>query len=314
MKARSTPIDSEEQWRALRRTHCGGSEIGALFGESSYLTAFELWHQKKGLVPEPDLSGDDRVFFGRILEQAIVEAVRQQTGWTVHRSHRYYSLQPELGLGGTPDADILAHERGPGILECKNIDSYAARAWDGIPPLSFELQIQTYLELTDCSWACLAVLVGGNSLKLYTYERRPRAIAIIKDKVKAFWASIEAGEPPEPNFQSDADTISTLYRAAEAGKVIDLTGDAHFAELVARYEAVTALKRQYEREARALRAELLTLVGDAELALCGDVRLRASASAGSPPTVITQEMIGQSIGGREGYRVLTVSHRQERAA
>lgn len=315
MKARTIAIRDDAQWRELRRTHIGGSECAALFGESSYLTHYELWHQKKGLLPERDFSSDDRVFFGRILEPAIIEGVRQKTNWKIQQCHRYYSMQPDLGLGGTLDAEIVGHDRGPGVLEIKTVDRLQAMQWDGVPPLSYELQTQVYVELTGRNWACIAVLVGGNELRLFTYERRPRAISLIKDKVREFWASIYANEPPAPDFFADHETVAYLYRATDAGKLIDLSDDERFAALVAEYETATGIRRRHEKQAKALRAEILMAIGDAETVLCRDWRLKAGSVAAVPERHITEDMVGQAVGGREGYRSLWVGKRKaERAA
>lgn len=314
MKARGIPITGDQQWHELRRTHVGGSEAAALFGESPYLTYFELWHRKKGRLAEPDLSGDERIFWGRHLESSILGGIRERTGWNIDKSQSYYSQQPELGLGGTPDALIDGHERGDGILEIKTVDSWQFKLWDGVPPLGYELQCQTYLELTGRAWACLAVLVGNNSLRLFTYERRPVTVGLIKARVRAFWASIEAGEAPAPDFTVDAEAVLQLHRDATPGRVVDLSDSNRLPELLDAYQRETAARAASDRVCKALRAEILSLVGDAEIALCGGWRIKATPVAGARGTLVTPDMVGQTIGGREGYRGLWISKPKEQRA
>src|SRR6185437_11795560 len=64
------PINSDAEWRQHRKRHVGGSEVAALFGEHPHLTKFELWHRKAGSLPDPDLSDNERVFWGQTLEPA----------------------------------------------------------------------------------------------------------------------------------------------------------------------------------------------------------------------------------------------------
>src|ERR1700689_4565543 len=100
-------IESEDHWRALRSKHVGGSEVSALFGEHGRITPFELWQRKAGNVPEPNLSDNERVFWGQILEPAIARGVAEKTKWNVRKVHRYHSLLPELGIGASLDYEVV---------------------------------------------------------------------------------------------------------------------------------------------------------------------------------------------------------------
>ncbi len=307
------PIESNAHWRQLRAQHLGGTEVPALFNEHQYLTPYELWHRKAGLLPEPDLMDDERVFWGSLLEPAIAAGVARRTGWNIRKVRHYYSARPGLALGGSLDYEISGHPKGPGVLEIKTVDGLIARRWGAEPPLAYQIQLQVYLALSGRAWGAMAVLVGGNELRLVEYESRPRAIEIIERRVAEFWESIEAGIPPAPNYAADAETISQLYRNAEAGKSLDLTGDNRLPSLLTEYEHAAGMRRRHEREAKALRAEILVAIGDAEVALCGEWTIKASTVAGTPDRVIDESMIGERLRGREGYRGLHVSKRKEGA-
>lgn len=314
-RGRGTKIQSDAQWREMRRQHVGGSEIAALFGEHSQLTRWELWHRKAGALPEPDLSDNDRVFWGATLEPAIAAGVASKTGWKVRKVRRYYSMRPDLALGGSLDYEIIAHDRGPGVLEIKTADWLIARAWeDGEPPLSYELQLQSYFACTGRAWGVMAVLVGGNDLRLFEYERRPRTIETIEAEVARFWCSVERNEPPKPDFGSDAETIAAMYCSVSAGKVIDLTGNNRLPELCAEYQRSAANEGSEKKARGAAKAEILTLIGDAETVVCGGLVIRAAEVRGIPDRIIDATMVGSVIKGRAGYRGLHISKRKERAA
>lgn len=275
MSAVSIQVRDEAHWRELRAKHVGGSESPALFGEHPNLTPFELFHRKKGTIPEPDLSDNDRVFFGSLLEPAIAAGVsKKNPEWTVRKVRRYLS-NPEVGTGGSADYEILGiPSRGPGILEIKCADWIVVKNWeDGLPPLRYELQIQHYLSLTGWSWGCMAVLVGGNELRMFEYERRPSTIAIIEAKVAEFWQSIRENREPKPDFGQDGATISSLYGSTVAGKMVDFSSSNRLPELLAEYEQAAAQEKAGKSAREAAKAEILTIIGDTELALCGQSKI-----------------------------------------
>jgi predicted phage-related endonuclease len=269
-------LADEAHWKALRHDHVGGSEIAALFGEHAQVSRFELWNRKKGLVDEPDLSDNERVLWGQLLEPAVAQGVAAKTGWKIQKVRRYISALPELGLGGSLDYEIVGHERGPGVLEIKTADWLIVRNWEeGEPPLSYELQAQAYMRLRRSGWGCIAVLVGGNDLRLFLYDRRPKTIEIIETEVKAFWQSVAENKPPKPDWETDGETVRRLYSAVAEGKVIDLTGSNRAPELIAEYQQAGADERAGKLRREAAKAELLTLIGDAEVATCGKAKISA---------------------------------------
>lgn len=276
------PVRDEAHWKDLRAQHVGGSEVAALFGEHAQITPFELWHRKAKNIPEPDLSDNERVMWGSILEPAIAAGVSKKRDWTVRKVRRYLS-NPEVGLGGSLDYEVVAQaNRGPGVLEIKTADWLVAKQWeDGEPPLSYMLQVQSYLALTGRSWGCMAVLVGGNDLRLFEYERRPATIQIIETKVREFWQSIRDGKEPKADFAKDAATVSALYASTEEGKIIDLSTSNRAPELIANYQKAAADEKDAETRKKAAKSELLTLIEDAEVALCGLAKISAKMIKGS---------------------------------
>jgi putative phage-type endonuclease len=297
-------IESDDHWHALRRQHIGGSEVAALFGEHPRVTRYELWNRKKERLPDPDLSDNERVFWGTILEPAIAQGVGAKTGWTIRKVRRYFSRRPELALGASLDYEIVAHDRGPGVLEIKTADWLIVRAWeDGEPPLSYELQLQSYLACTGRSWGCIGVLVGGNELRLFEYDRRPRTVAAIEAEVATFWRSIEEDKPPKPDWEKDGVAVSRLYSEVMAGKTIDLGASNRVPELIANYQAGAAQEKAGKTAKDAAKAELLTLIGDAERATCGDFTISCKTVAGA---AIAYE--------RKPYRDFRVNERKAKAA
>jgi len=265
-----------------RRKHIGSSEVAALFGLDPRKTLFELWHQKAGNLPDEDPLDSERVFWGTVLEPAISQGIAEREGWKVRKVRRYIAHPGVAGLGASLDYEIYGHPRGAAPLEIKNVDWLVAKDWpDGLPPLRFELQVQHQLAcLPSRAWAALGVLIGGNSLKVFQYERHPAAIAKIERAVADFWDSIADRRPPEPDFERDLHVLETLYDKADAGSVKDLRGNPRLAELCARYERARGDEANAERRKRQIKAAIMALIQETETVFCDGFKILAPERPG----------------------------------
>ena len=274
------PVINEEHWHDLRRRHVGGTESAALFGLSPYISLFELYHRKVGNLPEPDFSGNDRIFWGKYLEPSIAAGVAHIRGWKVQKVTDYMVNDNCPGHGASLDYEILGDPRGPGVLEIKTVDFLTFRNdWeDEQPPVQYELQLQTQFACSSYTWGCIAVLIGGNDMKIFDYEARPKTISKIEAKVTKFWRMVKNRTPPPPVFDVDYDAVSKLYPRAGGGYV-NLTGVNAAENACDRYHAASETASEAEKIRKAARAELLTLIGNADTATCGSYKITTSEVA-----------------------------------
>lgn len=282
---------NEQHWLELRTKDITSTEIGALFGihSASYIpTEFELWNRKKNNFAV-DFYPNERVVWGKRLEDTIAHGVAEDNGWIVRKMTEYirdpelrigasfdFSIEPKPGdLTFTNDRNIAPISVG-GLLEIKNVDSYQLKQkWEigkdeetGAEtieaPLHIEVQVQHQLLVSGREFAYIAALVGGNKVILIKRERDAAVHEAIKEKAAAFWKSIDDNVPPTPNFERDAKFIAKLYGYAEAGKVFDARGNGELLELLRTYRQA----QQDEKDAKArkdgVKAELLTVIGEAE--------------------------------------------------
>lgn len=286
-----------EEIRSRRARVVGASEVAALFGLSPYLTKFELWYRKHGDLPEVDLSDNDRVLWGVILEPAIAAGIAQKTGWTLRKYPGHAQHPTVAGMGASPDYEVIDHPRGRGVVQIKNVDALVFRDWKGEggetePPMQYQLQVQHEIACTGYAWGALAVLVGGNSLHVFEYDRHDGVIAKLEAEVAKFWQSIEADAPPEPDFLRDLETIRDLYGSALDGEVVDLSGNPRVAELCAAYSAAGEAEKSAKEAKDAAKAELLTLIGEAEIAFAGDWKVSAKVVPGGPVSYVREPYRG----------------------
>src|ERR1035437_5090285 len=267
---------NEQEWLDLRCKDITSTDVGALFGISPYTTAYELWHRKKDAI-NVSLEDNDRMFWGRKLQDAIASAVAEKNGWMVRRMDEYMR-DTETRLGSSFDFSIDpavctqgAAYWGDGILEVKNVDYIQfKKEWivreDGSieAPLHIEIQAQHQLLVSGKQYLWLAALVGGNDLKLIKRTPDQKIFSAITAKAWDFWQSIEDNKPPAPDFANDADFIAKMYNFAEPGKIIDISEDTRIKELVMVYKIAKEIVKDNDSKCEAAKAEILTLIGNAE--------------------------------------------------
>lgn len=218
-----------QDWHQLRRQHVGGSEIAALFGESPYMTAFKLWHQKRGSVEAENLDDNERVQAGRFLEAGVMEWANYKWGMNFYRPDVYVKHPGIVGMGCTPDAfhpDGIYHQAI--IAQIKNVDSLQfAREWEADgdtitkAPLHILLQVQHEIACCEADESWLIVLVGGNRLYRMMCPRDDETIRLIESRVAKFWVDTV----PPPNYLADGDTIRSIRKRLPTCEHIDLSDD-----------------------------------------------------------------------------------------
>ena len=256
--------ESRQHWLRLRAQNINSTEVAALFGCSPYSTAFELWHRKRQAAIE-ELEPNERMLWGRRLEEAIARGLGQDQGWAIRHAPEYIH-HTQLRMGSSFDYFIGED----GILEIKNVDSLAFKNhWLGegdsleAPP-HIELQVQHQLALTGRKFAYIGALVGGNRAVLVKREPDLEVIMSIHARIKNFWASIEQGSAPLADFEKDAGFISQLYSQAKTGKVLDASNNSELMLLTQDYRSLSDQIKELELRREAAKAQILIEIGDHE--------------------------------------------------
>ncbi|HXF44888.1 MAG TPA: YqaJ viral recombinase family protein [Burkholderiaceae bacterium] len=282
--------ESEQHWLDLRTQDVTSTESAALLGLHPRLTLFEL-HQRKAGRYDVAFEATERTKWGTRLEEAIARGVGEDYAVKVRRAS-YYARHDDCRMGSSFDYEIvgidsvgrnayiselvdLYEDHGPGVLEIKNVDALVfLKDWlvekndDGAvsieAPVYIEVQLQHQLECVNREWGVIAALVGGNR-PIVVPRRRDREVGRkLVTLVDEFWRGVTAGVEPAPDFKLDANVIAKLYGFAEPGKVLDARGDERITSLCAQYTQWADTEKNAREEKQARKAELLTLIGDAE--------------------------------------------------
>ena len=310
------PIENRQQWLAERVKDITSTEVSVLYGLSPYKSEFELYHEKRDQVVV-SFEPNERMRWGTRLESVIAQGAAEEQGWDI-RKLDVYIRNPEVRIGSSFDFEILSSSDGPGILEIKNVDGLQyARNWidDGAggieAPEHIELQVQHQLEVSGRSWAAIVALVGGNTIKV-AYRHRDQEIgADIRRKVAEFWARIQSGRAPDPDYTKDADFIcKQLRNRAQDGLVAQ--ADADLEALLQQYQHVSRSASEADKAKQAIKAQILDRIGEASKLLAPFGTLSCGMVSPSQGTLVTADMVGTYIGARSGYRNFKFNPKKEK--
>lgn len=304
------PHDSAE-WHATRARHVGSSEICALFDLADaevpnyMMRRFALWHVKAGNAPPPPVD-PIRTKFGLRLEPVIAQIAAEENGWQITKGG-YVTDPTTPGLGASLDYVIASDpdEDGPGALETKNADWLVhKRSWtDDEPPFNVLLQLQHQIAAAGFTWGAIAVLVGGNDLRVYRYKARPRLIADIRRRVGEFWQSIAENRPPPVDGSDSASAVLASLYPEVVDDAIDMSTSNEWPEAAHAFFAAGEARRQSNRDYEEAKNRVVALLDGHRRGYGGGWAVSCSVTPENPGR---EPKPGELIGVRKEVRKYTV--------
>ena len=269
------------EWYEIRKANVGGSEVAALRGhQPAYgLSRYALWYVKAGKIEAPHTS-PERAEWGQEFEPTIARIAAKKSGWKIYKGS-YVTDDTTPGMGASLDyvieepgeAETKKGWTGPGALQVKMVDWLQhKRGWTGNqPPLHIILQLQHELACTGWGWGYVACLIGGNDLKLYPYEARPRAVDMLRSDVAEFWQSIRDNRPPQVDgSDTTEDALRLMFPVIDPDPdPVDMTDDPELSEIC--FGVITAaadrlaaekIEQEYKNRLRARMADHKCAVAD----------------------------------------------------
>jgi putative phage-type endonuclease len=191
-----------------RQGYIGGSDAAVIAGLSPWKTPYELWLEKTGEEAPPDLSANERVYWGQVLEEIVAREYARRTGRKVRRQNKLLRHREYPFIAAHIDRDVLNELR---ILEVKTTDIGRADEWgeegsDEIPD-HYYCQVQHYLAVTGEAVCDVAVLIGGNRFRIYSVSRDEEFIAGLINLEREFWQHVTERRPPEPKSSDEANQM-----------------------------------------------------------------------------------------------------------
>lgn len=192
---------------ADRRTFIGGSDAPVILGLSPFKSPVQLWLEKTGQVDAEDISEVERVRWGILLEDIVAKEFSARTGKKVYRVNERQISRKYPWMVAQIDRRIV----GGGILEVKTTGVSQSTKWgdegtDQVPP-NYLVQVMHQLAVTGQAFAELAVLIGGNQMRMYRVDRDEDLIEALIEAENEFWGLVQSKTPPDPMALGDANLL-----------------------------------------------------------------------------------------------------------
>ena len=246
-------VDKEE-WLSIRKGYIGGSDAGAVVGLNPYKSAYGLWAEKTGKLPE--FEGNTTTKVGSFLEELVADMFSEETGKKVRRKNRI--LVNDEYPWACADVDrLIVGEKA--LLEIKTTNSPVAmkKFRKGEYPEQWYCQMTHYLAVTGLEKAYLAVLIECRDFKIFELERDEDEIAALMNAEKEFWNLVKTDTPPTADgTASTSETLVALYPESN-GETVDLFGyENDLGQYIALTAQIKALEAQKDEMANKVKAFL----------------------------------------------------------
>lgn len=205
------PYNSKEEWLALRKKlGVGGSDASAVIGFNPYKSAYTLWAEKTGRIPE--FEGNLTTEIGSYLEEFVAKLFERETGKKVRRKNRMLVNSDYPWAFGDVDRLVVGEKA---LVEIKTTNSFPImrQVQNGKFPEQYYAQVVHYLAVSGLEKAYLAVLIGCRDFKIFELERDEGEIEALMNAEEEFWYGYVQRDTPPPadGAESTSETISTIY-------------------------------------------------------------------------------------------------------
>ncbi len=154
----------------------------------------------------------------------------------------------------------------PAILEIKTASEYKRDEWSEGVPSYYQTQVQHYLCVTGVSKAYVAVLIGGNSFRIYEVDADPEIQQMLIAVEKDFWNKVQNMIRPAIDGSDAAkDLLDQIYQGG-LGKEIVMPDEA--IEWIDAYIEASADEDNAKAKKQEAANHLKEIMGDYDKATC----------------------------------------------
>lgn len=268
-------MKDRKAWEKLRNMGIGGSDAAVIMGLNPYKSPYQLWLEKTGQAEPPDLSGNQRVYWGSKNEPNIADWFQEETGKKVMRLGTLQNREYPFMLANV-DRTVVGENAG---LEIKTAGSSQYRKWkDGEIPDAYYCQCLHYMAVTRADYWYIAVLLGGNDSKWKRIERNEEDIRTLIEAEKEFWNLVQTKTaPPVDGSLSCSQALASRYADSRDEEIV-LPEEAD--TLIGRIDGDMAIKKKLEEQIAYNQNLLKEMLGEAETGRVGSYKVAWKATAG----------------------------------
>lgn len=211
---------SREEWLKWRKRGIGGSDVASLLGISKWKSEIELWLDKTNQTNESPVE-NEAMQWGTIMEPIIRNHFAKVTGKAVVELKAMLQHPEYPFMLADVDGITVDDVGNPAILEIKTASEFKRSEWEEDVPAYYQTQIQHYLCVTGIRKAYCAVLIGGNSFKIYEIDADDEIQSMLIAVEKNFWNKVQNMIRPEMDGSDAAKSLlDSLYRGGVAEQIV----------------------------------------------------------------------------------------------
>ena len=243
-----------EEWLSIRKGYIGGSDAGAVVGLNPYKSAYTLWAEKTGKIPEFD--GNLTTSVGAYLEEFVAQLFMSENGKAVRRKNRILVNEDYPWACADVDRMVVGEKA---LLEIKTTNSPIAmkKFKNGEYPEYWYCQMTHYLAVTGLEKAYLAVLIECRDFKVFELNRDEEEINALMEAEKKFWNLVQTNVAPTADcLKSTSDTLVALYPQSNADTVNLFGYENELTQYMALNAQIKALESQKDEIGNKVKAFL----------------------------------------------------------
>lgn len=269
-------MQNKDAWLKARMSGIGGSDAAVIMGDNPWKSRYALWLEKTGQAEPEDLSNNEFVYWGTVLEEPVAKRFCEVTGKKVRRAGMMCSDYGSWMLANV-DRLVIGEKAG---LECKTTNAFSIDQWKGEElPTNYYWQCQHYMMVTGLPVWYIAVLIGGNH---FDYKRVPRCdadIAALYEAEEEFW-NVNVGQRIAPEIDGSDSTTQALGQAYHGGQEepVDLPDEA--ADAVKMLDFLGSKKKECLYSIKEYENRLKEMLGDNEIGLVGNRKVTWKSTKG----------------------------------
>ena len=211
---------SKEEWLKWRKSGIGGSDVSCLLGINKWKSEIELWLDKTNQTNESPVE-NEAMSWGTIMEPIIRNHFAEVTGKAVVELKAMLQHPEHPFMLADVDGVTVDDAGNPAILEIKTASEFKRSEWEEDVPAYYQTQIQHYLCVTGIRKAYCAVLIGGNSFKIYEIDADDEIQTMLIAVEKNFWNKVQNMIRPEVDGSDAAkNLLDSLYRGGVAEQIV----------------------------------------------------------------------------------------------
>ena len=211
---------SREEWLKWRKRGIGGSDVSCLLGINKWKSEIELWLDKTNQTNEP-AEENEAMQWGNIMEPIIRNHFAEVMNKPVVEVKAMLQHPQYPYMLADVDGLTVDDAGNPAILEIKTASEYKRSEWEEDIPTYYQTQVQHYLCVTGIAKAYVAVLIGGNSFKVYEVDADMEIQSMLVTLEQEFWNKVQNMIRPEMDGSDAAkDLLDNIYRGGIAEQII----------------------------------------------------------------------------------------------